>query len=180
MHRSLQGVVSRKSWIFETQCVYCDVGTEFWCTGCFRSNLPYRGGTFLKLNYTFITLYLLNWIHASKALPCLWRLVAALSSPIHWLDPGWCEICCGQSATGTGAFSEHFGFPLWQSFHQFSKVMFILILLLSGGKRVKAGNLQIEECVGYHCTGTDEKIWDWGCLITGEWGEEYLDLTESK
>jgi len=34
--------------------------------------------------------------------------------------------------------------------------MFILILFLSGGKRVKAGNRQTKECYREHCTNTDK------------------------
>jgi hypothetical protein len=63
-----------------------------------------------------------NRIARRKACP-----IATLSSiSLTWPGLGWksglraegsYEICGGQSSTGAGFFSEHFGFPLSVSFH---------------------------------------------------------------
>jgi hypothetical protein len=62
-----------------------------------------------------------------------------------------CEICGGQSGTGTGFSVECFGFLLPVLCHQCPLLFFIFILLLPDRQAGKALNLETKQCsCGYH------------------------------
>jgi hypothetical protein len=49
-----------------------------------------------------------------------------------------CDICGGQSSTGTGSSPSTLGFPLSASFHQCSILIVIYVLLLQEGQMGEA------------------------------------------
>jgi hypothetical protein len=92
---------------------------------------------------TLKSFYLFRPCHVSGG----W-LVGGLSSRKPGFDPGPVNVkfVVDKLTLRYRFFSEHFGFPLLESFHQCSIFIFTLTLLLSQGKRTKPGKLQRKQC----------------------------------